>query len=156
MLGTGPLLGQALQNAWDRPALGTGPSKCLGQALLNAWDRPALGTGPSKFLGQARPWDRPFKMLGTSPLLGQALQNAWGRPALGTGPSKFLGLSKQSSGGRRQRSFRAQHCCQAPFGEAFCIPMGAIDGLGETQSRVRRICIPATMWVAWLAAVWFE
>ena len=25
MLGTGPLLGQALQNAWDRPALGTGP-----------------------------------------------------------------------------------------------------------------------------------
>ena len=23
MLGTGPLLGQALQNAWDRPALGT-------------------------------------------------------------------------------------------------------------------------------------
>ena len=23
MLGTGPLLGQAIQNAWDRPALGT-------------------------------------------------------------------------------------------------------------------------------------
>ena len=31
------LLGQALENAWDRPALGTGPS--------NAWDRPALRTG---------------------------------------------------------------------------------------------------------------
>ena len=25
MLGTGPLLGQALENAWDRPALGTSP-----------------------------------------------------------------------------------------------------------------------------------
>ena len=67
MLGTGPLLGQALQNAWDRPALGTAPSKCLGQALLNASDRPALGTGPSKCLGQARSWDRPFKMRGTGP-----------------------------------------------------------------------------------------
>ena len=50
MLGTGPLLGQALQNAWDRPALGTGlrmlgTGPLLGQALQNAWDRPALGTG---------------------------------------------------------------------------------------------------------------
>merc|ERR1712051_435926 len=40
MLGTGPLLGQALQNAWDRPfsMLGTGP--LLGQALqflFNKW-----------------------------------------------------------------------------------------------------------------------
>ena len=51
MLGASPLLGQALQNAWDRSALGTGPPKCLGQALLNAWDRPALGTGP---LGEDR------------------------------------------------------------------------------------------------------
>ena len=41
------------------------------QALHNSWDKPALGTGPSKFLGQARSWDRPFKILGTSPLLGQ-------------------------------------------------------------------------------------
>ena len=48
--------------------LGTSP--LLGHALLNAWDRPALGTGPSKFLGQARFWDMPFKMLGTGPLLG--------------------------------------------------------------------------------------
>ena len=32
MLGTGPLLGQALQNSWDMPTLGTGPPKCLGQA----------------------------------------------------------------------------------------------------------------------------
>jgi hypothetical protein len=55
--------------------LGTSP--LLGQALQNSWDRPALGTGPSKFLGQARSWDRPFKILGTSPLLGHALQNAW-------------------------------------------------------------------------------
>ena len=54
MLGTGPLLGQALQNVWDKPALGTCPLKCLGQA---------------------RSWDMPFKMLGTGPLLGQALQN---------------------------------------------------------------------------------
>ena len=52
MLGTGPLLGHALQSAWGRPAFGTGPSKCLGKArswdnaLQNAWDRPALGTGP--------------------------------------------------------------------------------------------------------------
>ena len=67
MLGTGPLLGQALQNAWDMPVLGTGPSKSLGQALPNAWDRPAIGTGQSKCLGQARSWDRPFKMLGTGP-----------------------------------------------------------------------------------------
>ena len=37
MLGTGPLLGQASQNAWVRPAPGTGPSKCLGQALQNDW-----------------------------------------------------------------------------------------------------------------------
>ena len=59
MLGAGPLLGQTLQNARDRPALGTGPSKCLGQA---------------------RSWDRPVKMLGSGPLLGQALQNAWDRP----------------------------------------------------------------------------
>ena len=83
MLGAGPLLGQALQNSWGRPALGTCPSKCLGQALStgpllgqalqNSWDKPSLGTGPSKFLGQARSWDMPFKMLGTGPLLEQAL-----------------------------------------------------------------------------------
>jgi hypothetical protein len=60
------------QDAWDRPALGTG--------LQNSWDRPD-------------DWDRPFKILGTSPmlgtgpLLGQAFQNAWDRPALGTDPS---------------------------------------------------------------------
>ena len=34
MHGTGPLWGQALQNAWDRPALGTGPWKCLGTHCL--------------------------------------------------------------------------------------------------------------------------
>ena len=33
------------RNSWDRPALGTGPSKFL--------DKPALGTCPSKCLGQA-------------------------------------------------------------------------------------------------------
>ena len=44
---TGPLLGQALQNAWYRPT-------CLGQA--RSWDRPALGTGPSKCVGQVRSW----------------------------------------------------------------------------------------------------
>jgi len=64
------------------------------QALHNSWDKPALGTGPSKFLGQARSWDRPFKILGTNPLLGQALQNSCDRPALGTGPSKFLGQAR--------------------------------------------------------------
>ena len=77
MLGTGSLWGQALQNAWYRLALGTGPSKCLGQA--RSWDR------PFKCLGQARSGDRPFKMLGTGPLLGQAFENAWDRPVLGTG-----------------------------------------------------------------------
>ena len=46
--------------------LGTGP--LLGQVLQNSWDRPALGTGRSKFLGQARSWGRPFKILGTGPL----------------------------------------------------------------------------------------
>ena len=80
MLGAGPLLGQALQNSWDRRALGTCPSKCLGQArstgpllgqaLQNSWDKPSLGTGPSKFLGQARSWDMPFKMLGTGGVPG--------------------------------------------------------------------------------------
>ena len=38
MLGTGPLLGQAQNNSWDKPALGTCPLKCLGQARF--WDRP--------------------------------------------------------------------------------------------------------------------
>jgi len=66
----------------------------LGQALQNSWDRPALGTGHSKFLGQARSWDRPFNILGTSLLSGQALQNSWDKPALGTGPSKFLGQAR--------------------------------------------------------------
>ena len=57
LLGTGPLLGHALQTAWDRPVLGTGPLKCLGQA---------------------RSGDMPSKMIGTGPFLGQALQNSWG------------------------------------------------------------------------------
>jgi len=74
------------RNSWDRPALGTGPSKFL--------DKPALGTCPSKCLGQARSWDRPFKILGTGPLLGQALQNSWDKPALGTGP--LLGHARGS------------------------------------------------------------
>ena len=52
MLGTGPLLGQALQNAWDKPAFGTGPSTCLGHA---------------------RSWGRLFNMLGICLLLGHAL-----------------------------------------------------------------------------------
>ena len=43
--------------------LGTSP--LLGQALL--------GTGPSKFLGQARSWDMPFKMLGFVRLLHNGL-----------------------------------------------------------------------------------
>ena len=62
----GPLkncLGQA--RPWDMPfkLLGTGP--LLGQALQNAWDRPAIGASPSKGLGQARSWDRPLEMPGT-------------------------------------------------------------------------------------------
>ena len=63
---TSECLGQA--PSWDMPfkVLGAGP--LLGQALQNAWERPALGTCPSKCLGQARPWDMPFQMLGTSPL----------------------------------------------------------------------------------------
>ena len=56
MLGTGLLLGQALENAWDKPGLGTGPSKCLVQA----------------------------KMLGEGSLLGQTLPNAWDRSDLGS------------------------------------------------------------------------
>jgi len=52
-----------------------GPSFAETFMIASSWDKPALGTGPSKFLGQARSWDRPFKILGTSPLLGQALQN---------------------------------------------------------------------------------
>ena len=50
---------------------GTGP--LLGHALYNAWDRPALGICPLKCLGQARSWDMRFKMLGRAPLLGQFL-----------------------------------------------------------------------------------
>ena len=42
--------------------LGTG--LLLGKALQKSWDRPALGTGPPKFRGQNRSWDRPFKNLG--------------------------------------------------------------------------------------------
>ena len=85
MLGAGPPLGQALQNAWDKPALGTGLQNALdrsalgllGQALQNAWDRSALGTAwdieakcswvLGLLLGQDS-WDRSeqaFKMLGT-------------------------------------------------------------------------------------------
>ena len=37
MLGADPLLGQALQNSWDKPALGTCHLKCLGQA--RSWSR---------------------------------------------------------------------------------------------------------------------
>ena len=68
-----------------------GTSTLLGHALENAWDRPALGTCPLKCLGQARSWDMPFKMFGTGSLLGQALQNSWDRPALGT---EMLGLAR--------------------------------------------------------------
>ena len=63
ILGTGPLLWQALQNLRDKPALGT----CLATCLVHArswdmpskhfWDKPDLGT-------------RPFKMRWTGPLLG--------------------------------------------------------------------------------------
>ena len=76
----------------QRRLIGTCP--LLGQALQHAWDMPALGTGPSTCLGQARSWDRPFHMLGTSPLLGQALQHARDKPALGTGPSTRLGQAR--------------------------------------------------------------
>ena len=52
MLGASPLLGQALQHAWDVPALGAGSSKCLGYA--RSWDRPfnmlACVTGSAKHL----------------------------------------------------------------------------------------------------------
>ena len=47
MLGTYPLLGQALLNSWHMPWLGTGSSKCLGHAhsrdmpCKNAWDVPS-------------------------------------------------------------------------------------------------------------------
>ena len=93
ILGTCPLLGQALQNSWDKPALGTCPSKFLGQArscdrlfkflgtgpllghaLEHTWDRLFLEAGPSTCLGHACVWDRPFQILGTGPLLGQALK----------------------------------------------------------------------------------
>ena len=53
MLGTGPPLGQALQNAWDRSALGT------------AWDIEAKCSWVRSWV---RSWDRSeqaFKMLGT-------------------------------------------------------------------------------------------
>ena len=60
-LGTCPLkcLGQA--RSWDMPfkMLGTGP--LLGHALYNAWGMPALGACPLKFLGHARSWDMPFQ-----------------------------------------------------------------------------------------------
>ena len=69
MLGTSPLLGQALPHAWDMLALGTGPSACLGHA---------------------RSWERPFNVLGTCSFVGQALQHASHKPALGTGPSTCL------------------------------------------------------------------
>ena len=72
--------------------LGTGPP--LGQALQNPWDKPALGTCPLKSLGQARSWDMPFKMLGTGPLVGHAFLHAWDKPAFGTGPSEFLGQGR--------------------------------------------------------------
>jgi len=65
--------------------LGTGP--LLGHALCNAWDRPALGTCPLQCLGQARSWDMPSTMPGAGPLLGQALKNACDKPALGTCPN---------------------------------------------------------------------
>ena len=81
----------------------------LGQAFQRAWDKPALGTGPSTCLGHARSWDRPFNTLGTCSLVGQALQHekgsccslvgqalphAWDMPALGTGPSRRLGQAR--------------------------------------------------------------
>jgi len=53
--------------------LGTGP--LLGQALPYAWDRPTFGTGPSVRLGHARSWDRPFYILVTG-------QNIWTTSAL--------------------------------------------------------------------------
>ena len=56
ILGTCPLLGQALPYAWDMPALGTGPSIYSRNTL----DRPAFGTCPSVCLGQAHSWDMPF------------------------------------------------------------------------------------------------
>ena len=61
---------------WDRPFNMLGASSLLGQALQHAWGKLALGTGPSPCLGQARSWDRPFSVLGTCPLLGQALHVA--------------------------------------------------------------------------------
>ena len=93
MLGTGPLLGQALQHPWDRPALGSCLLQFLGQA--RSWERPfKIGTCPLKSLGQARSWDMPFKMLGTGPLVGHAFLHAWDKPAFGTGPSEFLGQGR--------------------------------------------------------------
>ena len=53
--------------------LGTGP--LLGHALYNAWDMPAFGTGSSKSFGQGRSWGMPFEILGTDPLVGHALQD---------------------------------------------------------------------------------
>ena len=62
------------QIEWDK----TGP--LLGHAFENAWDKPARGTCPLKCSGYARSWDMPSKILGTGPLLRQALQNSWDMP----------------------------------------------------------------------------
>ena len=40
-----PRLGQA--SSWDRPFKMLGARPLLGQALQHAWGKPALGTGPS-------------------------------------------------------------------------------------------------------------
>ena len=110
MLGTGLLSRHALQNAWDRPHLGTGPSKCLGQA---------------------RSWDRPFKMLGTGPLLGQALQNAWDRPPPGTSP---LGEDSRGKWATITSSLRApENMLHHPYTKA-----NDVWGLGCTLAELEQ------------------
>ena len=60
-LGTGPSTCLGHARSWDRPFHMLGTSPLLGQALQHAWAKPALGTGPSTCLGHARSWDRPVK-----------------------------------------------------------------------------------------------
>ena len=60
---------------WDRPFKILGTNLLSGQALQNSWDKPALGTGPSKFFEQSRYWDMPFNVFGGCHFLQTVLAN---------------------------------------------------------------------------------
>ena len=84
-LGTCSFVGQALQHAWDKSALGTGPSTSplLGQALQHAWDKPALGDRPSYQRGSRYERRQLNKIPG---MKGRLRRCARGRPTLWHGP----------------------------------------------------------------------